>query len=156
MVCLVLQRTCSIGIVVTTRKRSLGQGYIFTGVCHSVNRGGVCQGDPPLCQGDPPAKETLPSRETPHQGDPPLPRRPPCQGDPHQGDPLPGRPPPKGDPPLPRRTPLPGRPPPGRPPAREIPLGDPLPGRPLHQGDPPAKETPLQGDQVQAHNQGGN
>ena len=64
--------------VITARKRSLGQGYIFTGICHSVNRG-VClsacwdtplQGDPtpgrlPL-QGDP-----LPSRETPLQGDPP-------------------------------------------------------------------------------------
>ena len=26
---------------ITSRKRSLGQGYIFTGVCHSVNGGGV-------------------------------------------------------------------------------------------------------------------
>ena len=59
-------------LIITARKRSLGQGYIFTGICHSVNRG-VClsacwdtplQGNPtpgrlPL-QGDP-----LPSRETP-------------------------------------------------------------------------------------------
>ena len=29
---------------ITARKRSLGQGYIFTGVCHSVNRGGACSG----------------------------------------------------------------------------------------------------------------
>ena len=109
--------------IFTTRKRSLGQGYSFTGVCHSVNRG-VYQGDPPPgrpppwrppCQGD------SPGRETPRQGDPPPGRTPPgrpcCQGDPparetptretpHWGDtPLLGRPPT-------RETPLPGRLPP--------------------------------------------
>ena len=30
-------------ILVTTRKRSLGQGNIFTPVCHSVHRGGLPQ-----------------------------------------------------------------------------------------------------------------
>ena len=54
----------------------------------------------------------------------------------------------------------------GRPPCQ----GDPLPRRPLCQGDPPTRETPLpgrppsrptpkgeiEGDQVQAHTQGGN
>ena len=48
-------------IFITARKRSLGQGYIFTDVCHSVNRGGL-----PQCM----------------LGYTPLPRRPPCQGDP--------------------------------------------------------------------------
>ena len=56
--------------------------YIFTGICHSVNRGWVLPGRPP-CQVDPPA------RETPLQGDP-LPRRPPRRP-PNQRDPLPGR-----------------------------------------------------------------
>ena len=50
---------------------SCGQGNIFTPVCHSVHRGGVCLSacwDTP-CQGDtPPAKETPPC-----QGDPPPP-----------------------------------------------------------------------------------
>ena len=32
--------------LITIRKRSLGQGKIFTPVCHSVHRGGVCG-----CQG---------------------------------------------------------------------------------------------------------
>ena len=56
-------------ILVTAHKRSLGQGCIFTGVCLSVNRGGLpgrppCKGDPPplpgrpRCQGDPPTRET--------------------------------------------------------------------------------------------------
>ena len=30
-----------VSVIFTARKRSLGQGYIFTGVCHSVNRGGL-------------------------------------------------------------------------------------------------------------------
>ena len=34
-----MQRESNIVDVFTTRKRSLGQGYIFTDVCHSVNRG---------------------------------------------------------------------------------------------------------------------
>ena len=60
--------------VITARKRSLGQGYIFTGICHSVNRG-VCLSacwDTPPCQGHPPAKETPPCQEPSSlQGDPP-------------------------------------------------------------------------------------
>ena len=31
-------------LVVTTHKRSLGQGNIFTPVCHSVHRGGLLRG----------------------------------------------------------------------------------------------------------------
>ena len=65
-----------------------------------------------------------------------------------------------GDPPA-RETPL--NPLPGRPPSRETPL----PGRLPCQRDPPARETPfppsrptpkgeIEGDQVQAHTQGGN
>ena len=30
------------GTIVTARKRSLGQGNVFTPVCHSVHRGGHC------------------------------------------------------------------------------------------------------------------
>ena len=95
------------------------------------------QGDPTSpCQGDPPAKETPcqgdtpnpPSKEThPCQGDPPFPL---SRRPPCQGDPLPRRHPPppfQGDSPLPRRP----------------------PSRPTTRGE-------IEGDQVQAHTQGGN
>ena len=115
--------------IVTARKRSLGQGYIFTGVCHSVNKGGSA---------------------SVHAGIHPLPRRPPprrpsCQGDPHpllpsQGDPL------QGDPP-PRRPPsrLQGDPP--RPTPRGKLRG--IRSRPTPKGK-------IQGDQIQANTQGEN
>ena len=65
---------------------------------------------------------------------------PPCQG-----DPPPGRPPScQGDPPA-NETPLPTRPP--------------CQGETPLQGDPPSRPTPrgeIEGDQVQAHSQGGN
>ena len=101
--------------VITARKRSLGQGYIFTGICHSVNRGvclSACWDTPPLPGRHPPARET------------PLPRRPPLP-----------------------RTLLPPR----RPPSRPHPRGE-LEGirfRPTAKGE-------IQGDQIQAHTQGGN
>ena len=39
------ERICEVGTLTGYRpKRSFGQGNIFTGVCHSVHRGGVCQG----------------------------------------------------------------------------------------------------------------
>ena len=76
-------------------QRSCGQGYVFTRVCDSVNRGGSPenppgtketpprdQGEPPLDQGEPPT--------------PPGPRRTPPPG-------------PRRTPPGPRRTPPPGR-----------------------------------------------
>ena len=82
---------------------------------------------------------------------------------------------------IPQKTPLQVNPQ-GEPPAKETPLpsrppyqGDPLPRRPPCQGDPLSKETPpyqgdplqgdppkptprgeIEGNQVQAHNQGGN
>ena len=77
-------------------QRSCGQGYVFTRVCDSVHRGGVClsacwdtatplPGRRPSCQGDPPEggtpeKEAPPWKENPQGGDPqeggtPLPRR---------------------------------------------------------------------------------
>ena len=73
-------------------QRSCGQGNIFTPVCHSVHRVGVCLSAcwdatttplprRPPCKGDPPAKET------------PLPRRPPTKETPHRRHP-PGRSPP--------------------------------------------------------------
>ena len=37
-----LRDVISIRIIFTARKRSLGQGNIFTPVCHSVHRGGAC------------------------------------------------------------------------------------------------------------------
>ena len=137
--------------VITARKRSLGQGYIFTGVCHSVNGGGglpgrhPCQvdtphrGDPlPPVPGRPPARETpLPGRT--HQGDPP------ARETPHQGDPLPGRPPCQGDPPARETPPLPGRPP------------GPHPGGKLR--GIKSRTTPkgeIEVDQIQALAQGGN
>ena len=45
----------------------LGQGYVFTGVCHSINRG-VCQGDP--LEGEPPQP---PGGRLPTEGEPPMP-----------------------------------------------------------------------------------
>ena len=127
--------------IITARKRSLGQGYIFTGVCDSVNRGS--------------ARETpLPGRETP------LPGRPPPGRLPH---PPPGRPPgrPLGNPSArdtPQETPLL----PGRPPTRETPCqGDPPPGP--HPGGKlrgirsrSTAKGEIEGDQIQAHTQGGN
>ena len=95
--------------IFTARKRSLGQGYIFRGICHSVNGGGVCLS---ACW------------------DTPLPRRHPLQGAPLQGDP-----PCQGDSP---------------------PLG-PHPGGKLRgiRSRPTAKGE-IEGDQIQAHTQGGN
>ena len=55
-----------------------GQDNIFTPVCHSVHRGGLWQGEPPL-QGDPPPGREAPSqhgdpagKETPLVGRPPI------------------------------------------------------------------------------------
>ena len=123
--------------ICTARKRSLGQGYIFTGVCHSVNEGGSAS----VHAGIPPARENpLPRRHTCQEDTPfpSLPRRPPYQGDtPAKKTPPP--PPCQGDPPT-KDTPLPRRP---------LCKGDPPPRRPPCQGDPspPAKEfSSCQGD----------
>ena len=117
-----------------------------------------------VCQGDVPARETpLPGR--PHQGDPlgdpppgtppplpgrlPLPGRPPCQGDPPQVDPLetPTRETHcQGDPPSPGRCPCQGGPPPGPHPGGKL-RG--IRSRPTAKGE-------IEGDQIQAHTQGGN
>ena len=77
-------------------QRSCGQGYVFTRVCDSVNRGGLRRTPPD--QGEPPG----PRRTPPDQGEPPR-----DQGEPplDQGEPTPPgtkeNPPPLG----PRRTP---------------------------------------------------
>ena len=124
---------------ILTSQRSLGQGYIFTGVCHSVNRGGLPGGSP---KGDPP-----------RQGDP-QPRRPPSKETPHKGDPLPGR--------LPsRETPHQENPPcqeePPLPPARETPPPGPLPrGKFRGIRSRSTAKGEIEGDQVQVHTQGGN
>ena len=126
----------------------------------------------------PPAKEIpqkeTPRKETPLEGDPPAKETPQEEctsqegGTPSQADPL-ERPPCQGDPPgrrhpLRKETPQPRRPPRRPPkkkasPAKETPQG----GTPC-QGDPPRRRhsprpTPqgeIEGDQIQAHTQGGN
>ena len=102
---------------------------------------------PPPCQGDPPTKDT------------PLPRRPPCQGDPPAREtPVQRRPPHQGDPPA-KETPCQGDP---SPPAKEISSCQgypPLLRKPPCLGDPPPRRPPpgeVEGNQVQAHSQGGN
>ena len=83
-------------------KRSLGQGNIFTPVCHSVHRGG--RGSPSLggspCQTPtPPAWRTPPDQTPPPPGaDPPSMENPPPpeQTPPHQTPPPDGEPPPPG------------------------------------------------------------
>ena len=77
----------------------LGQGYIFTGVCHSVNRGGVClsacwdamspgkqtplgRRHPP--RGRPPRKQTSPQKHMPPEADTPPGSRPHLEADTHQ------------------------------------------------------------------------
>ena len=85
-------------------QRNCGQGYVFTRVCDSVNRGDLWQGDPPpgkethpLGRENPPGRETPLCRETPWQGEPP----PPQQVDPpgKQTPPSKENPPWQGDPP---------------------------------------------------------
>ena len=60
-------------------QRSCGQGYVFTCICDSVHRGGICLSAcwdttplprRPPCQGHPPAKET-PCQVDPSAKDPP-------------------------------------------------------------------------------------
>ena len=84
---------------ITARKRSLGQGNIFSSVCQEFYpRGGVCLS---ACWDTTPARQTLPH----------LARRPPLPGkaDPHptpgKADPPARRPPGKADTPLARQTP---------------------------------------------------
>ena len=60
-------------IIVTVRKRSLGQGNIFTPVCHSVHRGGL-----PNCMlGYLPLRQQTPQEQTPPGPGTPPRRRPP-------------------------------------------------------------------------------
>ena len=96
--------------IITARKQSLGQGYIFTCICHSVNRGDLPQCmlgyTPSPCQVDPPAKETPPAKKTP------LSRRPLCQGDPSAKETPLRRRPPNKETPLAKETPAKHIPPP--------------------------------------------
>ena len=106
-------------------QRSCGQGYVFTRVCDSVNRGEGVSGEPPQ-PGRPPWDQGEPPRD---QADPPGPRRTPPE--PRRTPPGPGRPPnppwDQGEPPPrgPRRTP----PRPRRPPQNQA---DPPPPREEH------------------------
>ena len=61
--------------LITARKRSLGQGYVFTRVCHSVYRvgGGLCLGVYPPWTETPPVRDPLdkdPRDSDPLDGDP--------------------------------------------------------------------------------------
>ena len=139
-------------------QRSCGQGYVFTGVCDSVHRGGLPQcmlGYCPPEGGTPPKKEP-PKKETPCQGDPPEGGTPLEGGTPHQGDPK--RRPPKGEPQE------------GDPPAKETPPPGPHPRGELRGSGPgphprgklrgirsrPTPKGEIEGDQIQVHTQGGN
>ena len=54
----------------------VGEGYVFTTVCHSVHRGGVCLS---ACWGRPPREQTPPgNRQPPEQTPPPPEQAPPC------------------------------------------------------------------------------
>ena len=96
-------------VVITARKRSLGQGNIFTPVCHSVHRGGgsTWPADTPL--------EQTPSgtRYTPPDQVHPLEQTPPGPGTPPQADtpPGPGTPPGADTPPQDQVHPLWSKPP---------------------------------------------
>ena len=52
-------KTCTNAQLITARKRSLGQGNIFTGVCLATGWGGVY----PSLQWDTPCRQTLPRRD---------------------------------------------------------------------------------------------
>ena len=82
------------GILVTARKRSFGQGNVFTLVCHSVHRGrGSAQ--PPRMQT--PRIGQTPWMQTPHGWADPPGCRPPWMQTPRVGQtPLPGCRPPRG------------------------------------------------------------
>ena len=68
-------------ILITARKRSLGQGNIFTPVCHSVHRGGVPDQVPPIPGTPPQTRYTPQTRNTPRdQVHPPGPGTPPPLG----------------------------------------------------------------------------
>ena len=69
---------------VITRKRSLGQGNIFTPVCHSVHRGEYLGRNPPG-QVHPPAGTTPRQVHPPGPGTPPRPGTPPGQVPPGPG-----------------------------------------------------------------------
>ena len=54
----------------------LGQGYVFTGVCDSVNRGGTSH-PPSRSRHTPPPEQTPPGADTPPEQTPPRSRHPP-------------------------------------------------------------------------------
>ena len=77
-------------------QRSCGQGYVFTGVCDSVHRGGLWRTPPgPRRTPSPGTKENPPDQvDTPRtKENPPGPRRTPRPGRPpqDQGEPPPGK-----------------------------------------------------------------
>ena len=72
----------------------LGQGYVFTGVCHSVNRGGVCLS---TCWDTYPGSRHPPPEQTPPQSRPPWSRHPPRSRHPPGADTPPSRHPPGAD-----------------------------------------------------------
>ena len=78
-------------------QRSCGQGYVFTRVCDSVNKGGVSEAYPP---------EQTPPDQTPPEQTPPLEQTPPGTRPPQEQTPPPPRDQtPPGPDPLPRSRP---------------------------------------------------
>ena len=112
-----------LNIVITARKRSLGQGNIFASVCHSVHRGGV-PGQVPSLDRYITLAGTSPGQVSP-AGTPPGSRYSPLVGTPWQVHPQTGTPTPLG-----RYTLLAGTPP-GR--------YTPRAGTPLQAGTPPGR-----------------
>ena len=94
--------------IITTRKRSLGQGNIFIGVCQEFCSQGEC---PPQCMlGYPPPRADTPRADTPPGADTPRSRHPPgsrhpLEQTPSRADTPPEQTPPRADTPWSRHPP---------------------------------------------------
>ena len=130
--------------LVTVRKRSLGQGNIFTPVCHSVHRGSTWAGTPLPCEQNDKQVHPPRSRYTPQTRYTPGPGiLPPGRYTPWQIHPLgPGTPPRTRYPPWTRYTPWDQVHPPAGTPLAGTPPGRCTPSRYTPTGTPPADTTP--------------
>ena len=100
--------------------RKLGQGYVFTGVCHSVNEGGCL----PQCMlGYTPLEQTHPLEQTPPQSRPSPPEQA-CPPRPPEQTPPRSRHPPRADNPPQQIPPTADMPPGSRPPKQTPPRAD--------------------------------
>ena len=115
----------------------LGQGYVFTGVCHSVNRGVSAS----VHAGITPPRADPPRADTPQEQTPPKSRHLPEQTPPKS------RHPPRADTPQ-EQTPQEQTPPKSRHPPEQTP--------PPKSRSRPTPKGEVEGDQIQVHTQGGN